>query len=104
MLFSHARPLKLEDQFMRRNRRNRRKEKIGRLQFADDLMYKVAQRFPVEVGDIVRLKITEMTTDKVGIARIGLYRINIPGSRIGDEVKVKIVKVDEKEALAEIIE
>ena len=50
---------------------------------------------------MLRVRITEMTVDKRGIARIGLYKINIPGSKMGEEVKVRITKVYEKEAVAE---
>ena len=77
------------------------RDRSRRFRFADDLIYKMIQNLPVNKGDVVRVKITETTVDKIGVARIGLYKIRIPGSRLGEEVKAKIIKVSEKGAIAE---
>jgi len=82
-------------------KRRKSVQKTRRLSFADDIFYKISEQLPVREGDVLRVRITEMTVDKRGIARIGLYKINIPGSKMGEEVKVRITKVYEKEAVAE---
>ena len=83
--------------------RKRVKEKQGRLSFVDDLLYKLAPKPPVKEGDVLKVKVTETTIDKVGVARIGLFKISIPNTNLGEEIKIRIKAVSEEEALGEKI-
>lgn len=79
-------------------RRDRKRQKRARLSFADSLVYRLSGRPPVSEGEILTVKITETTVNNVGVARVGLYRISVPNTRIGDQVRVKIIRVSEREA------
>jgi len=89
----------------KRSRRDaKRYEKRARLTHADDVVYRKYEKTPVSEGEVVEVRITETNTENVGIARIGLYKILVPGTRIGDVVKVRILETREREAVGEILD
>jgi predicted RNA-binding protein with TRAM domain len=58
---------------------------------------------PVNVGDVVDLKIEAVGEKGDGIAKIKGFVIFIPGVKEGDEVKVKITKVLQKVGFGEVV-
>ncbi len=61
------------------------------------------KRFPVELGEELEVDITELSPKNEGIAKIQGFMIHIPDAKPGDHVKIKITRVGEKTANAEII-
>lgn len=72
--------------------------------FGDDLFYRNVQRFSVEKDSVLSVTVGELGHDGVGLVRIGLLSIMIPGSKIGEKLKIKIVGIRGRFADAEIIE
>jgi predicted RNA-binding protein with TRAM domain len=62
------------------------------------------RRPPVEVGDVRTVKIEAIGSGGDGIARISGFVVFVPGTRINDEVTVRVTKVLRKYAFAEIVE
>jgi len=58
---------------------------------------------PVEVNEEFNLKIESLGAKGDGIAKINGYTIFVPGTKVDDEVKVKINKVTPRFAFAEKI-
>jgi predicted RNA-binding protein with TRAM domain len=61
------------------------------------------KRFPVELGEELEVDIVELSPKGEGIARIQGFVIHIPDTKPGDHVKIRIARVGEKTANAEII-
>ena len=87
----------------RLNRRDKR-QKERKLAFAEGLYYRFGKRLPVKEGEVIKVKVTETSVDNVGIARVGLFKINIPKSKMGEELKVMVRRVTDRGAIAEIVD
>ena len=61
------------------------------------------KRYPIELGEELEVDIVELSPKREGIARIQGFVIHVPDAKPGDHVKIKITKVGEKAANAEII-
>jgi predicted RNA-binding protein with TRAM domain len=64
---------------------------------------RIAKKPPVEVGDELEVNITDVSPSGDGMSRIQRYVIYVPGAKPRDRVKVKINKIGEKSATAEIM-
>jgi len=60
------------------------------------------KRYPVELGEELEVDILECSPKSEGVAKIQGFVIYVPGAKLGDRVKVKITRVGEKTANAEI--
>jgi len=58
---------------------------------------------PVQVGDVIALKIEAVGEKGDGIAKIEGFVIFVPNTKEGDEVKVKITKVLQKVGFGEVV-
>jgi len=58
---------------------------------------------PVRLGEEYSVKIVEVSRRGDGIARIKGFIIFIPGTNVGDEVRVKITKVGRRYAIGEVV-
>ncbi|AEA47733.1 TRAM domain-containing protein [Archaeoglobus veneficus] len=67
-------------------------------------MEEFGRRPPVEVGDIRQVKIEALGSGGDGIARISGFVVFVPGTRVGDDVTVRVTKVLRKYAFAEVVE
>jgi predicted RNA-binding protein with TRAM domain len=61
------------------------------------------KRCPVELGEELEVDILDLSPNKEGIARIQGFVIHVPDAKLGARLKVKITRVGEKTADAEII-
>lgn len=59
---------------------------------------------PVSVGDIHNVAIDGIAREGDGIARIQGFVIFVPGTKVGDRVTIKIERVLQKFAIAELAE
>ncbi len=59
---------------------------------------------PIKVGDEFDVKIEDLGRDGDGIARVEGFVIFVPGTAVGDEVKIKINATQPKFAFADKIE
>jgi predicted RNA-binding protein with TRAM domain len=57
---------------------------------------------PVEVGKVYEAKIVDTGRDGDGIAKIENFVVFVPGTKIGDEVKIKITKLMRRSAQGEV--
>jgi len=62
------------------------------------------RRPPVEVGDVRTVKIEAIGSGGDGIARISGFVVFVPGTKVDDEVTVRVTKVLRKYAFAEVVE
>ena len=69
----------------------------------DDLFYSKTYRASLKPNDIIDVKIHEMDSDGIGIVRIGVLKIHVPGSKLGDNLKIEIQNIRGKSADANII-
>jgi predicted RNA-binding protein with TRAM domain len=58
---------------------------------------------PVEEGKVYDAKIEDIGREGDGLARIQNFVVFVPGTKIGDQVKVKITKVHRRMAFAEVV-
>ncbi len=58
---------------------------------------------PVQVGDEHELEILEVSRGGQGIAKINDFAVFVPGAKVGDHVKVKITRISQLAADAEIV-
>ena len=58
---------------------------------------------PVEVGKEYELDVTEISQKGDGIARVQGFVVFIKGGKAGQKVKVKVVSVGQRFAIAEIV-
>ena len=56
---------------------------------------------PVEAGSSYDVKIEDIAREGDGIARIQGFVVFVPGTKVGDEVKIKVTKVMRRFAVAE---
>jgi predicted RNA-binding protein with TRAM domain len=61
------------------------------------------KRYPIELGEELEVDIVELSPKTEGIARIQGFVIHVPDAKPGDHVKIKIIRLGEKTANAEII-
>jgi predicted RNA-binding protein with TRAM domain len=61
------------------------------------------KRCPVELGEELEVEITELSPKGEGIAKNQGFVIYVANAKIGDQVKVKITKITDKAADAQII-
>lgn len=83
--------------------RKERAEARRRRGYGDDLFYTQVQRYSVNPGDIIKVTVGETDAEGVGIVRIGLLTIRIPGSKIGEKVKIRVGKIRGRNALGELL-
>ncbi|MFO7966593.1 MAG: TRAM domain-containing protein [Archaeoglobaceae archaeon] len=62
------------------------------------------RRPPVEVGDVVNVKIESVGSGGDGIAKIDGFVIFVPGAQVDDEVSVRVNRVLKKYAFADLVE
>ncbi len=58
---------------------------------------------PVEEGKVYDAKIEDIGREGDGLARIQNFVVFVPGTKIGDEVKIKITKVHRRMAFGEVV-
>jgi 23S rRNA (uracil1939-C5)-methyltransferase len=61
------------------------------------------KRCPVELGEELEVEITELSPKGEGIAKNQGFAIYVADANLGDRVKVKITKVTDKAANAQVI-
>jgi predicted RNA-binding protein with TRAM domain len=61
------------------------------------------KRYPVELGEELEVDIMELSQKMEGIARVQGFVIHVPGANPAGHVKVRITRVGEKAANAQII-
>ena len=61
------------------------------------------KRCPVELGEELEIDITELSSKGEGMAKIQGFVVHVPDAKPGDHVKIKITKVGEKAANAEVL-
>ena len=59
---------------------------------------------PVEEGEVYDVTIQDIARQGDGIARIEGFVIFVPGTKVGDEVRIKIERVLPKYGFASIVE
>lgn len=59
---------------------------------------------PVTVGETYDVSIDDIAKEGDGIARVEGFVIFVPGTKVGDKVKIKVSKVMRKFAIAEKVE
>ncbi|HID43511.1 MAG TPA: TRAM domain-containing protein [Archaeoglobaceae archaeon] len=67
-------------------------------------MENFGRRPPVEVGDVINVKIEALGSSGDGIAKVSGFVVFVPGTKINDEVTVRVNRVLRKYAFAEIVE
>jgi len=58
---------------------------------------------PVEEGKIYEVKIEDIGREGDGVARVENFVIFVPGTKVGDTVKVKITRVMRRMAFGELV-
>ena len=58
---------------------------------------------PIEEGKVYEAKIEDIGREGDGLARIQNFVVFVPGTKIGDQVKVKITKVHRRMAFGEVV-
>ncbi len=58
---------------------------------------------PVEEGKVYDAKIEDIGREGDGLARIQNFVVFVPGTKIGDQVKVKITKVHRRMAFGDVV-
>ncbi len=58
---------------------------------------------PVEEGKVYDAKIDDIGREGDGIARIENFVIFVPGTKVGDQVKIRITKVLRRMAIGEVV-
>lgn len=58
---------------------------------------------PVEEGKVYEAKIEDIGREGDGLARIQNFVVFVPGTKVGDQVKVKITKVHRRMAFGEVV-
>jgi predicted RNA-binding protein with TRAM domain len=59
---------------------------------------------PVEEGEVYDVTIQDIARQGDGIARIEGFVVFVPGTKVGDEVRIKVERVLPKFAFASIVE
>ncbi|HEY7587691.1 MAG TPA: TRAM domain-containing protein [Thermoplasmata archaeon] len=58
---------------------------------------------PVEEGKVYEATIEDIGREGDGLARIQNFVVFVPGTKIGDQVKIKITKVHRRMAFGEVV-
>jgi predicted RNA-binding protein with TRAM domain len=58
---------------------------------------------PVEEGKVYEAKIEDIGREGDGLARIQNFVVFVPGTKVGDEVRVRITKVHRRMAFGEVV-
>ncbi len=58
---------------------------------------------PVEEGKVYDAKIEDIGREGDGLARIQNFVVFVPGTKVGDEIKVRITKVHRRMAFGEVV-
>ena len=58
---------------------------------------------PVEEGKVYEAKIEDIGREGDGLARIQNFVVFVPGTKVGDQVKVRITKVLRRMAFGEVV-
>jgi predicted RNA-binding protein with TRAM domain len=58
---------------------------------------------PVEEGKIYDAQIEDIGREGDGVARIQNFVVFVPGTRVGDKVKVRITKIGRRMAFGEVV-
>ena len=61
------------------------------------------KRCPVELGEELEVEITELSPKGEGIAKNQGFVIYVAGTKLGDRVKVKITRITDKAANAQVV-
>jgi len=61
------------------------------------------KRYPVELGEELEVEITDLSPKEEGIVKIQGFVVHVPNAKPGDHVKIKITRVGDKAANAEIV-
>jgi predicted RNA-binding protein with TRAM domain len=59
---------------------------------------------PVEEGEVYDVTIQDLARQGDGIARIEGFVVFVPGTKVGDEVRIKVERVLPKFAFASVVE
>ena len=59
---------------------------------------------PIEEGEVYDVTIQDIARQGDGIARIEGFVIFVPGTKVGDEVRIKVERVLPKFAFASVVE
>ena len=62
-----------------------------------------APSVPVEEGKVYDAKIEDIGREGDGLARIQNFVVFVPGTKIGDQIKVRITKVHRRMAFGEVV-
>lgn len=62
------------------------------------------RRPPVEVGDVVNVKIEAIGSGGDGIAKVDGFVVFVPGAKVDEEVSIRVNRVLRKYAFAEVVE
>lgn len=62
-----------------------------------------APSVPVEEGKVYEAKIEDIGREGDGLARIQNFVVFVPGTKVGDQIKVKITKVHRRMAFGEVV-
>lgn len=62
------------------------------------------RRPPVEVGDVVDVKVEAIGSGGDGIAKVEGFVVFVPGTSVDDEVSIRVNRVLKKYAFAEVVE
>ncbi|HEC57534.1 MAG TPA: TRAM domain-containing protein [Candidatus Syntrophoarchaeum butanivorans] len=58
---------------------------------------------PVDEGDVLDVKIESIGREGDGIAKVEGFVIFVPQTKVGDEVRIRVMKVTSKVAFGEIL-
>jgi predicted RNA-binding protein with TRAM domain len=61
------------------------------------------ERCPVELGEELEVDVTELSPRNEGIAKVQGYVVHVPNAKPGDHVKIKITRITNKAADAQIV-
>jgi len=61
------------------------------------------KRCPVELGEELEVEITDLSPKKEGVVKVQGFVIHVPGAKPGEQVKIKITRIADKAATAEIV-
>ncbi len=59
---------------------------------------------PVKEGEEYEVKIEDIGQEGDGLARVENFVVFVPGTKIGDEVKIKVTRVFRRSAIGEVVE
>lgn len=60
-------------------------------------------KVPVEEGKVYEARIEDMGRQGDGLARIESFVVFVPGTKVGDQVKIRITKIHRRMAFGEVV-